>query len=107
MLRPENRCGPAALASADSQPCTNEPAASVVPSARETPRREGPTRGDAARLGLGGKNKRADQMKHGQLSVVPGPALNFSGQRISELQLVKALLGSHASRGRGAAAVSS
>ena len=38
---------------------------------RKTPRREGPTRGDAARSGLGGKCKRAEHWKQSQLTVFP------------------------------------
>ena len=44
---------------------------------RKTPRREGPTRGDAARLGLGGKSKRAEHWKQSQLTIVPPPNRNL------------------------------
>ena len=76
MLRPENRCGPAALASADSQPCTNEPAASVV-RAQEKPASGGADAGQNSALGAGGKNKRAGCWKHSQRPIVPPPNRNL------------------------------
>jgi hypothetical protein len=53
MLRAENRCGLAALALADCEPALNDRPLRLR--AKKRPASGGPTRGEAARLGLGGK----------------------------------------------------
>jgi hypothetical protein len=72
MLRPENRCGPAALASADSNPAlTSGPLRSSE--RKRNPASGGADAGQNSALGAGGKNKRAVCSKHSQCPIVPPP----------------------------------